>query len=127
MVAGGGIAGLEELLALHAGAGERVRLTLISPEPEFVYWPMTVGEPFAAARAYRVPLTAAAADTGARLITERVEESTTRAGRCGWTAATRPHSWRAEIRARADRDQSMPSTMRKSRSTPSARAASASW
>jgi sulfide:quinone oxidoreductase len=33
VVAGGGVAGLEALLALHALAGNRVRLTLVAPDP----------------------------------------------------------------------------------------------
>jgi sulfide:quinone oxidoreductase len=33
LIAGGGVAGLEGLLALHALAGERVRLTLAAPKP----------------------------------------------------------------------------------------------
>ena len=36
VVAGGGIAGLEALLALADLAGGRADLTLVAPEPEFV-------------------------------------------------------------------------------------------
>jgi sulfide:quinone oxidoreductase len=46
LVAGGGVAGLEALLALRDLAGERVELTLLSPEAEFVYRPMAVAEPW---------------------------------------------------------------------------------
>lgn len=46
LVAGGGVAGLEALLALRDLAGERMDLTLLSPEPDFVYRPMAVAEPF---------------------------------------------------------------------------------
>ena len=35
VIAGGGVAGLEALLALQALAGDRVALTLIAPEPDF--------------------------------------------------------------------------------------------
>ena len=35
VIAGGGVAGLEALLALHALAADRVRLTLIAPDAEF--------------------------------------------------------------------------------------------
>src|SRR5215212_4762617 len=46
LVAGGGVAGLEALLALHDLAGERVTLTLLAPEREFTYRPMAVAVPF---------------------------------------------------------------------------------
>lgn len=46
IVVGGGIAGLEALLALHDLAGERADLTLVAPVREFVYRPMMVTEPF---------------------------------------------------------------------------------
>jgi hypothetical protein len=34
LVAGGGVAGLEVLLALRALAGDRIDLTLVAPNPE---------------------------------------------------------------------------------------------
>ncbi len=46
LIAGGGIAGLEALLALADLAGDRVELILASPDPEFRYRPMAVDEPF---------------------------------------------------------------------------------
>jgi sulfide:quinone oxidoreductase len=46
LIAGGGVAGVETLLALHDLAGERAALSLIAPEPEFVYKPLLVEEPF---------------------------------------------------------------------------------
>ena len=39
LVAGGGVAGLETLLALRDLAGDRVERTLLTPEQEFVYRP----------------------------------------------------------------------------------------
>ncbi|MGA9635138.1 MAG: FAD-dependent oxidoreductase [Solirubrobacterales bacterium] len=45
-IVGGGVAGIEALLALHDLAGDRARLTLIAPEPDFVYKPLLVEEPF---------------------------------------------------------------------------------
>lgn len=42
LIAGGGAAGLEALHGLRALAGERVDLTLIAPENEFVYRPLAV-------------------------------------------------------------------------------------
>jgi sulfide:quinone oxidoreductase len=46
VVAGGGVAALETLLALRALAGHRVDLKLISAEREFLYRPVTVAEAF---------------------------------------------------------------------------------
>lgn len=42
VVLGGGITGLETLLGLHELAGDRVDLTLVSPEPEMIYSPKLV-------------------------------------------------------------------------------------
>ncbi|MDA0179169.1 FAD-dependent oxidoreductase [Solirubrobacter phytolaccae] len=70
LIAGGGIAGLEALLGLREVAGERVRLTLVAPDPDFTYRPMAVAEPFAVGQAKRVPLTEIAA--GAEIITDAV-------------------------------------------------------
>jgi sulfide:quinone oxidoreductase len=53
LVAGAGVAGLEGVLALHELAGARVRVKLLAPEPEFVYRPLRVREPFAYGRAER--------------------------------------------------------------------------
>ena len=46
LVAGGGVAGLEALLALRHLAGDRVELSLLSPRADFSYRPMAVAEPF---------------------------------------------------------------------------------
>ena len=45
VIGGGGVAGLEALLALHALAGDRVQLTLVAPDPDFAYRPLAVAEP----------------------------------------------------------------------------------
>ena len=68
LVAGGGVAGLEVLLALRHLAGNRVERTLLTPEDEFVYRPMAVAEPFARGHAQRHRLAAIAQDLGARLV-----------------------------------------------------------
>jgi sulfide:quinone oxidoreductase len=68
VIAGGGVAGLEALLALRAMAGDRVGLTLIAPDPYFSYRPMAVAEPFALGRAHRVALNSFTDETGAELI-----------------------------------------------------------
>lgn len=73
VIAGGGIAGLEALLALRALAGGRVDLTLVSASADFVYRPMAVGRPFALGDAHRTPLTEAARDARAELKIAAVE------------------------------------------------------
>ncbi|MFP5362986.1 MAG: FAD-dependent oxidoreductase [Thermoleophilia bacterium] len=68
LIAGGGIAGLEAMMALRALAGDRVAITLLAPEREFRFRPMAVNEPFTIARARQMDLAAVAADFGATLI-----------------------------------------------------------
>ncbi len=46
VIAGGGVAALEALLALRELAGDRIQLVLLSPEREFLYRPVTVAEAF---------------------------------------------------------------------------------
>jgi sulfide:quinone oxidoreductase len=80
LVAGGGVAGLETLLALRDLAGERVRCALLTPEPDFVYRPMAVAEPFARGRAARHRLDAIARDLSAELVEGRLAEVDADAG-----------------------------------------------
>lgn len=68
LVAGGGVAGLEALLALRDLAGDRVSLTLLSPQDEFMYRPMAVAEPFARGHATRHGLNELAERLGARFV-----------------------------------------------------------
>ena len=68
LIAGGGVAGLEVCLALRDLAGDRVRCSLLTPEDEFVYRPMAVGEPFARGRAQHHRLDAIAGQLGVELI-----------------------------------------------------------
>jgi sulfide:quinone oxidoreductase len=72
VIAGGGVAGLEALLGLHAIAGDRVDLRLIAPDADFVYRPLAVAEPFALGHANRVPLARFAEETGAEVIVDAV-------------------------------------------------------
>lgn len=65
VVAGGGVAGLETLLALRALASERVEVTLVAPEPVFVNHSMAVDQPFQPQRVRGLPLERIAADAGA--------------------------------------------------------------
>jgi sulfide:quinone oxidoreductase len=65
VIAGGGVAGLEAVLALSELAGELVDVELVSPNDEFVYRPMLVTEPFGVADALRIELERVVADAGA--------------------------------------------------------------
>jgi sulfide:quinone oxidoreductase len=62
LIAGGGVAALEALLALRALAGDRVAISLIAPEPELIYRPVTVAEAFGRAEARAYPLAEILAD-----------------------------------------------------------------
>jgi sulfide:quinone oxidoreductase len=64
LVAGGGVAGIETLLAVKALAGERVSLELLAPDRHFIHRPLAVTEPFGSDRPSRIPLAAIAADRG---------------------------------------------------------------
>jgi len=68
VVAGGGIAGLEALLALRSLAGDRAEVTLVAPEREFVYKPLAVDEPFSLTPAERRELEPLARELGARFL-----------------------------------------------------------
>jgi sulfide:quinone oxidoreductase len=56
LIAGGGVAAVESLLALRELAGRRVEITLLSPERQFLYRPVTVAEAFDRAEAHSYPL-----------------------------------------------------------------------
>jgi sulfide:quinone oxidoreductase len=70
LIAGGGVAGLETLIGLRALAGDRVSITVLDPEREFVYRPRSVGEPFAHRAAERRSLDAIASEFGARHVVD---------------------------------------------------------
>src|SRR3954462_3529055 len=74
LVAGGGVAGLEALLALHDLAAGRVALTLLAPERRFTYRPMAVGGPLG--RGWRRPhaLLALARHVGAEVVRGELAE-----------------------------------------------------
>jgi len=67
LIAGGGVAALELMLALRALAQERVEIELLSAEQEFVYRPLAVAEPFDVGKAHRFDLAALARDRSARV------------------------------------------------------------
>jgi sulfide:quinone oxidoreductase len=80
VIAGGGVAALEALLALRALAEERVEIDLIAPQSEFVYRPLSVLEPFGG-QTPRFDLTEIVADQGARQRMDAVAEVDTERGR----------------------------------------------
>ena len=65
VIAGGGVAGLETMLALRALAGDLVDVELVSPEHHFWYRPLAVAEPFGRAQAHPFELAATAGAVGA--------------------------------------------------------------
>ena len=68
LVAGGGVAGMEAILALRELAGERVDITMLAPEGTFAYRPMAVAVPFARGHVQRLPLAEFARETSTRLV-----------------------------------------------------------
>jgi sulfide:quinone oxidoreductase len=66
VIAGGGVAGLEALLALSELAQGLVDVELVSPSDEFVYRPMLVAEPFGGAEVLTIELERIVADVRAR-------------------------------------------------------------
>jgi sulfide:quinone oxidoreductase len=74
VIAGGGVAALEALIALHELADDHTRVTLLAPEPHFVYRPMSVAEPFCLGHAEHHPLAAIAAEFGATLVSDSLSE-----------------------------------------------------
>jgi sulfide:quinone oxidoreductase len=72
LIAGAGPAGLEAALALRDLAGERVALTLLAPEDELAYRPLSVADPFSLAVMRRYPLDSIARDIGAERVIDRL-------------------------------------------------------
>jgi sulfide:quinone oxidoreductase len=64
LIAGGGPAAIEAALTLHRVAGERVETSLLAPDADFTYRPLSVLEPFAAGVAPGYALSRIAADAG---------------------------------------------------------------
>jgi sulfide:quinone oxidoreductase len=72
LIAGGGIAGLEAMMAIRDHAGERVEITLVAPDPDFVYKPLIVEEPFSSQPAEQHALGPIAEEFDARFVQQRV-------------------------------------------------------
>jgi sulfide:quinone oxidoreductase len=68
LILGGGIAGLEALLALRDLAGDRAEATLVAADPDFVYKPLIVEEPFTYQAAEHRDLEHAVTELGARFV-----------------------------------------------------------
>jgi sulfide:quinone oxidoreductase len=65
VIAGGGVAALEAMIALRELAEDRVDVTLVAPDTMFVYRPLAVAEPFGLGSVVRVPLDTLVAGCGA--------------------------------------------------------------
>jgi sulfide:quinone oxidoreductase len=72
LIAGAGVAALETALALKQLAGDRVQMTVIAPNEDFVYRPMTVREPFSFLGARHDPLEPILEDIGAELVHDKL-------------------------------------------------------
>lgn len=65
LIAGGGVAALEAMLALRELAGELVDVDLVAPEPHFWYRPLAVAEPFGLGKAHHLELSELCEQAGA--------------------------------------------------------------
>lgn len=97
VIAGGGVAALETLLALKALAGHLVEITLVSRTREFLYRPVTVAEAFDRAQARVYDLAEILADQGGgELILDTLADVETRS-RIAVTAGGRRISFDALV------------------------------
>jgi sulfide:quinone oxidoreductase len=72
LIAGGGVAAVECALALADLAPTRTEVKLLAPEPDFVYRPLAVQEPFAYGPHRTYPLEPIVRDIGGELIADRL-------------------------------------------------------
>jgi sulfide:quinone oxidoreductase len=70
VVAGGGVAALELVLALNHLATNRAGVTMVAPEGDFTYRPPSTATPFALGHEQRYALSRLADDLGTRLVPE---------------------------------------------------------
>lgn len=73
VIAGGGIAGVEALLALRELAGQGLSIELIAPEPDLVMRPLAVTAPFGTGEVKRFGLDAICADQQVHLRTDSLD------------------------------------------------------
>lgn len=72
-IIGGGVAAIEAALALSELAPEQTEVTLIAPNEEFVYRPMSVTEPFASGGARHYALAPIVADAAATVLVDKLD------------------------------------------------------
>jgi sulfide:quinone oxidoreductase len=72
-IVGGGVAAVEAALALSDLAAGRIDLTVLAPNEELIYRPMTVTEPFAFGGARHYKLAPIVADAGGRLLADKLD------------------------------------------------------
>ena len=72
VIAGGGVAAIEALIALHTLAQDRVAVVVVSERDEFIYRPLLVGEPFGLAAPRRYGLEELCQSLDAHFIQDRV-------------------------------------------------------
>ena len=65
LIAGGGVAALEAMLALRELAADRVEVEVFAPEPHFWYRPLATAEPFGLGKAHRLELSELCHQAGA--------------------------------------------------------------
>jgi sulfide:quinone oxidoreductase len=68
VIVGGGVAGIELVLALHDLAEGRLDVTLVAPEPDFHLRPMAVTVPFSRGHVTRLPLAGLMAEHRGRFV-----------------------------------------------------------
>jgi sulfide:quinone oxidoreductase len=73
LIAGGGVAGLEALLALKRHAQERVSIEMLAAEPQFWYRPLAVAEPFGVGDIHGLDLSDIADECGALFTLGRLD------------------------------------------------------
>jgi NADH dehydrogenase FAD-containing subunit len=73
LVAGGGVSGLETVLALQSLAPGRFDIEVLAPERHFVHRPPAIGAPFEPIRPFRTELSAIAEDRGFRLTRDALD------------------------------------------------------
>jgi sulfide:quinone oxidoreductase len=72
LIAGGGVAALEAVLALRELTADRVTVELVAPEPHFWYRPLAVAEPFGLGETQRLQLSQIVSELGATFSLGRV-------------------------------------------------------
>ncbi len=70
VICGGGVAGIEALLRIHRTIGSRAEITLLCPNENFDYPPLSVLEPFDSPVIRTFPISRIASDTGATWIAD---------------------------------------------------------